>query len=69
MKCPNCGYVPDVNEFDYCEAPGHFFTLGVEMQRPDLGEWYSRGSNQRERREVFGCPSCKVVFIGFATEK
>ena len=33
LCCPNCGYTPQVNEYDYCELPGQFFELGVEAKR------------------------------------
>ena len=65
MKCPNCGYEPAVNEYDYCEAPGRFYELCVEAKRAATGDWYSRDP---DREQIFGCPSCGVMFMDMGYE-
>ena len=65
MKCPNCGYEPAVNEYDYCEAPGMFYEIGVEAKRASTDDWYNRAP---DREQIFGCPSCGVMFMDMGYE-
>lgn len=61
MKCPNCGYTHGI-VWDDCESEeiigkqGDFFTLPIELVRK---ECYAPD----ERREVYGCPSCQILFM------
>lgn len=63
MKCPHCSYEPNINEFDWCEAPGRFFEIGLEMkQQPE-------GWNRESARELFyGCPRCGILFMNMGYE-
>lgn len=63
MKCPNCGYAPTINEFDYAEAPGRFYKLPVEAKRERGEEWYESYGQEPRREQVYGCPNCGVMFM------
>ena len=59
MNCPNCNYEPQIDEFDYAEGEGRFFTLPLEMkQEPNPFSKYDA-----KREPMFGCPNCGTVFI------
>lgn len=61
MQCPCCGYEPQINENDWCAAPGRFFALGVEAKQEGNFNW--GGPIEVDREEVFGCPRCGVMFM------
>ena len=64
MKCPNCeykyGYVWDADDLDgkeYHGEWGEFYKLPIKLER----EYdYNPGMDQRS---VYGCPSCRIVFM------
>jgi len=64
MKCPNCeykyGHIWDADKLDSEEFRGEygeFYKLPVKLER-DYD--YSPGMDQRS---VYGCPSCRIVFM------
>jgi len=58
MRCPNCGYEPTINEFDWCDAPGRFYELGLKAeQEPNSTRCHP------DREPVLGCPNCGVMFM------
>ena len=59
MTCPHCGYEPEINEFDYAQGAGRFYTLGIEMKQQ--ANEHSKYGDARE--PVYGCPRCGVLFI------
>ena len=66
MNCPNCNYEPEINDLDYCDGPGRFYTIALEMkQEPNP---YSKYDVRRE--PLLGCPLCGTVFInmGYVNE-
>jgi predicted RNA-binding Zn-ribbon protein involved in translation (DUF1610 family) len=63
MKCPNCGYEHGFKWDNETQEGGNvdgehgdFFKSPLTMSRE---EFYSKSE-----WPVFGCPSCKIVFIG-----
>ena len=66
MNCPNCNYEPVVNEFDYTEAPGQFFDLGIEAKRAATDEWCAQ---EPHREPIYGCPNCGVMFMNIGYQK
>lgn len=66
MNCPHCNYEPQINDTDYCDGPGRFYTLPLEMkQEPNpFSKYYPR------RESLLGCPLCGTVFInmGYVNE-
>lgn len=61
MKCPHCdyqhGYSVEENS-DIKSEHGKFYQLSnlVKMERPDTYE---------KQLNLYGCPSCKKVFMGY----
>ncbi len=60
ITCPHCGYKPEINEYDYAEAPGRFFTLGIEAKAENNMEWFAKYD---KREAVLGCPKCGIMFM------
>lgn len=59
MNCPHCNYEPQISDIDYCDGPGRFYTLPLEMkQEPNP---FSKYDPRRE--SLLGCPLCGTVFI------
>ena len=66
MNCPHCNYEPQISDIDYCDGPGRFYTLPLEMkQEPNP---FSKYDPRRE--SLLGCPLCGTVFInmGYVNE-
>ena len=59
MKCPHCEYVPEINEFDWADAPGRFFVLPIRMEQEANDQ--AKYGNQHEK--VYGCPRCGILFM------
>ncbi len=64
MKCPNCGYqhgwVADaLSSVD--GKFGEFFRLSNDVNA--VRDGYRHGSFHEERRSVFGCPKCSIMFM------
>lgn len=64
MKCENCGYTHGYgwdekgNYVDTIGSFGEFYTL-------PLGIVKREGSEKVHEAAVKGCPSCKIVFLGY----
>jgi predicted Zn-ribbon and HTH transcriptional regulator len=60
MECPHCKYK---HGYDYHEdknfdgSEGDFYELPVKMERDGY-------DFRREEVRVYGCPKCKITFIG-----
>ena len=60
MKCPHCDYEYrwDSKSESYIGSEGEFYHLAIEMKRT-IHHGFSDTS------DMYGCPSCRKVFIGY----
>jgi hypothetical protein len=61
MKCPHCEY-EDVKYTDDGEvfgSEGKFYTLPIKLEREEGFHYHL------EKRQLYGCPNCDMVFMAF----
>lgn len=59
MKCPHCNYEPEFSlDNEYVLGEGRFFELGIKAEQAQ-----NRFVEYTERKPVFGCPRCGVMFM------
>lgn len=63
MNCPHCGYEHRTFNNESCEYElnqeyGKFFSLPIEVER-------SCFRYDKERRNVYGCPKCNIIFMDY----
>jgi DNA-directed RNA polymerase subunit RPC12/RpoP len=58
IRCPNCnyghGWNPETRENERSER-GDFYSFPIEIVRSQFMD--------EDRRQVYGCPNCKILFI------